>query len=58
MIKRLLTVALATVFIAGASAQAQNTGISKKNKKTLETENIVLKEKLDSLVKELERCRT
>ena len=58
MIKRLLTVALAAVFIAGASAQAQNTGISKKNKKTLETENIVLKEKLDSLVKELERCRT
>ena len=58
MIKRLLAVALATVFIAGASAQAQNTGISKKNKKTLETENIVLKEKLDSLVKELERCRT
>lgn len=58
MIKRLLTVALATVFIAGASAQAQNTDISKKNKKTLATENIVLKEKLDSLVKELERCRT
>ena len=58
MIKRLLTVALATVFIAGASAQAQNTDISKKKKKTLATENIVLKEKLDSLVKELERCRT
>ena len=58
MIKRLLTVALAAVFIAGASAQAQNTDTSKKNKKTLETENIVLKEKLDSLVKELERCRT
>ena len=56
-IKRLMTVALAAVFIAGASVQAQTASSPKKNKKELKTENAVLKARMDSLVQELEKCR-
>ena len=57
-IKRLISVALATVFLAAIPAQAQDAKEQKKNRKTLETENTVLKARMDSLVKELEKCRT
>ena len=58
MIKRLLTVALATVLIAGASAEAQNVSAPKMNRKALEKENSELKARMDSLKTELERYRT
>ena len=56
-IKRLITVALAAVFISVVSIQAQNTQTVKKNKKTLETENIELRSRMDSLIAELDKCR-
>ena len=55
-IKRLITVALATVFISAISAEAQDSP-AKKNKKTLEQENTELRAKMDSLVAELDRQR-
>ena len=57
-IKRLMTVALAAVFIAGASAEAQNFSAPKMNRKALEKENSELKARMDSLMTELERYRT
>ena len=57
-IKRLMTVALAAVFIAGASAEAQNVSAPKMNRKALEKENSELKARMDSLMTELERYRT
>ena len=57
-IKRLMTVALAAVFIAGASAEAQNVSAPKMNRKALEKENSALKARMDSLMTELERYRT
>ena len=57
-IKRLMTVALAAVFIAGASAEAQNVSAPKMNRKALEKENSELKARMDSLKTELERYRT
>lgn len=56
-IKRLMTVALAAVFIAGASAEAQNATAPKMNRKALEKENSALKARMDSLMTELERYR-
>ena len=56
-IKRLMTVALAAVFIAGASAEAQNAPAPKMNRKALEKENSALKARMDSLMTELERYR-
>ena len=58
IIKRLMTVALAAVFIAGASAEAQNVSAPKMNRKALEKENSDLKARMDSLMTELERYRT
>ena len=55
-IKRLVTVALATVFISAISAGAQDNTV-KKNKKSLELENTELRAKMDSLVAELDRYR-
>lgn len=56
-IKRLMTVALAAVFIAGASAEAQDATAPKMNRKALEKENSALKARMDSLMTELERYR-
>ena len=56
-IKRLITVALATVFISAISAEAQDNNV-KKNRKSLEQENTELRAKMDSLVAELDRYRT
>ena len=53
-----MTVALAAVFIAGASAEAQNATAPKMNRKALEKENSELKARMDSLMTELERYRT
>ena len=53
-----MTVALAAVFIAGASAEAQNFSAPKMNRKALEKENSELKARMDSLMTELERYRT
>ena len=53
-----MTVALAAVFIAGASAEAQNVSAPKMNRKALEKENSELKARMDSLKTELERYRT
>jgi membrane-bound lytic murein transglycosylase D len=55
-IKRLITVALATVFISALSAEAQDNNV-KKNRKSLEQENTELRAKMDSLVAELDRYR-
>ena len=55
-IKRLITVALAAVFISAISAGAQGSPV-KKNKKSLEQENTELRAKMDSLVAELDRYR-
>lgn len=56
-IKRLMTVALAAVFIAGASAEAQDATAPKMNRKALEKEYSALKARMDSLMTELERYR-
>ena len=55
-IKRLITVAVATVFISALSAEAQDNNV-KKNRKSLEQENTELRAKMDSLVAELDRYR-
>lgn len=55
-IKRLITVALATVFISALSAEAQDNNV-KKTRKSLEQENTELRAKMDSLVAELDRYR-
>ena len=57
-IKRLITVACAAVFISVVSIQAQDTTPVKKNKKSLEKENLELRTKMDSLIAELDRYRT
>lgn len=56
-IKRLLTVALAAVFIAAIPGTAKNDSPVRKDRKSLEKENADLKARLDSLKKEIERYR-
>lgn len=55
---RLFTVALATVFLSVISATGQTTQTPKKNRKALEVENQELRARMDSLISELDRCRT
>lgn len=54
-IKRLLTVALAAVFIAAIPSTAKNDSPIRKDRKSLEKENADLKARMDSLKKEIER---
>lgn len=56
-IKRLLTVALAAVFIAAIPGTAKNDSPVRKDRKSLEKENADLKARMDSLKKEIERYR-
>lgn len=56
-IKRLLTVALAAVFIAAIPGTAKNDSPIRKDRKSLEKENADLKARMDSLKKEIERYR-
>lgn len=56
-IKRLLTVALAAVFIAAIPGTAKNDSPIRKDRKSLEKKNADLKARMDSLKKEIERYR-
>ena len=56
--KRLIAVALATVFLSVIPAPGQTAPNSRKNKKALEAENMELRSRMDSLINELEKCRT
>ena len=56
-IKRLLTVALAAVFIAAIPSTAKNDSPIRKDRKSLEKENAELKARMDSLKQEIERYR-
>lgn len=56
-IKRLLTVALAAVFIAAIPSTAKNDSPVRKDRKSLEKENADLKARMDSLKQEIERYR-
>lgn len=56
-IKRLLTVALAAVFIAAIPSTAKNDSPIRKDRKSLEKENADLKARMDSLKQEIERYR-
>ena len=56
-IKRLLAVALATVFIAGMPCEAKTEKAVRKDRKSLEKENASLKVRLDSMKMVLEKYR-
>lgn len=55
--KRLMAVALAAVFIAGAATDSAYAGPKNDNRKKIEEENKRLQEKIDSLQMELERFK-
>ena len=57
IMKRLMAVALAAVFIAGAATDSAYAGPKNDNRKKIEEENKRLQEKIDSLQMELERFK-
>lgn len=57
IMKRLMAVALAAVFIAGAATDSAHAGPKNDNRKKIEEENKRLQEKIDSLQMELERFK-
>ena len=57
IMKRLMAVALAAVFIAGAETDSAYAGPKNDNRKKIEEENKRLQEKIDSLQMELERFK-